>query len=82
MCIFCLSDVYIVLLSPDEILEQGRNASQKLSPYYIKLFSVYSLCFFNVTPWRWRKTVSKHVSITNIGVNLSEMFNFVVVLQN
>ena len=28
MSIFCLSDVYVVLLSPDETLEQGRNASR------------------------------------------------------
>ena len=28
MCTFCLSDVYIVLLSSDETIEQDRNASR------------------------------------------------------
>ena len=45
MCIFCLSNVYIVLLSPDETLEQDRDASRLLSAYCIQFFSVYCLFF-------------------------------------
>ena len=47
MCTFCLSDAYIVLLSPDETLKQGRNASRLLSADCIKLFCNVLLMFLN-----------------------------------
>ena len=36
------------------------------SAYCIKLFSVDCFMFLNVTPWRWHKTASKHVSISSL----------------
>ena len=72
MRIFCLSDVYIVLLSPDEALGKVETRSDSSAHTALNCFRCIAYVFeCNAVKMTYR-TVSKHISISSLRSQTSK----------